>query len=123
MKKRFTDKQIISILREAEAGVSVQELFRRHAVSDAAFHNWRRKSDGMKDRKCSGSGNLKRRMHTSGICLLKPCRIKRRYRWLRAESSDDRPEMGGRVSHVRDYGSVVTLCIEAGRPVPVDLPL
>ncbi|SLW12238.1 ORF1 ISSen4 [Klebsiella pneumoniae] len=37
MKKRFPDEQIISILREAEAGVSVRELCRKHAISDATF--------------------------------------------------------------------------------------
>lgn len=37
MKKRLSDKQIISILREAEAGVSVRELCRKHAISDATF--------------------------------------------------------------------------------------
>lgn len=37
MKKRFSDEQIISILREAEAGVSARELCRKHAISDATF--------------------------------------------------------------------------------------
>ena len=38
MKKRFSDKQIISIFREAEAGISARELCRRHAISDATFY-------------------------------------------------------------------------------------
>ncbi|SSF82330.1 ORF1 ISSen4 [Klebsiella pneumoniae] len=38
MKKRFSDEQIISILREAEAGVSVRELCRKQAISDATFY-------------------------------------------------------------------------------------
>jgi hypothetical protein len=37
MKKRFSDEQIICILREAEAGVSARELCRKHAISDATF--------------------------------------------------------------------------------------
>jgi len=37
MKKRFSDQQIISILREAEAWVSARELCRKHAIYDAAF--------------------------------------------------------------------------------------
>ena len=47
MKKRFSDEQIISILREAEAGVSAQELCRKHAISDATFYTWRKKFGGM----------------------------------------------------------------------------
>lgn len=39
MMKRFFDEQIISILREAEAGVSVHELCRKHTISDATFYS------------------------------------------------------------------------------------
>ncbi|MBL0896990.1 transposase, partial [Pectobacterium atrosepticum] len=46
-KKRFSDEQIISILREAEAGVSARELCRKHAISDATFYTWRKKYGGM----------------------------------------------------------------------------
>lgn len=38
MKKHFSDEQIISILREAEAGVSARELCRKHAISYATFY-------------------------------------------------------------------------------------
>ncbi|HGV3815658.1 TPA: transposase, partial [Klebsiella pneumoniae] len=47
MKKRFSDEQIISILREAEAGGSARELCRKHAISDATFYTWRKKYGGM----------------------------------------------------------------------------
>ena len=43
MKKRFSDEQIISILREAEAGV----FARKHAISDATFYTWCKKYGGM----------------------------------------------------------------------------
>lgn len=46
MKKRFSDEQIISILREAEAGISARELCRKHAISDATFYIWRKNSGG-----------------------------------------------------------------------------
>lgn len=47
MKKRVHDEQIISILREAEAGVSARELCREYAISDATFYTCRKKSGGM----------------------------------------------------------------------------
>ncbi|QHM76921.1 hypothetical protein C7M52_02907 [Mixta theicola] len=48
MKKRFSDEQIISILRKAEDGVSARELCRKHAISDATFYTWHKKFGGMK---------------------------------------------------------------------------
>jgi len=46
-KSRYTESQIISILKEAEAGVPVSELCRKHGMSDASFYNWRAKYGGM----------------------------------------------------------------------------
>jgi putative transposase len=43
MKKRFTEAQIIGFLQEAQAGVPVKELCRKHGFSDAAFYGWRAK--------------------------------------------------------------------------------
>ena len=47
MKKRFSDEQIIGFLKEAEAGVPVKELARKHGFSDASFYLWRSKFGGM----------------------------------------------------------------------------
>lgn len=47
MKKRFTEEQIISILKEAEAGAKVAELCRKHGISDATYYNWKAKFAGM----------------------------------------------------------------------------
>jgi putative transposase len=44
---RFSEEQIISILREAEAGAKVSELCRRHGISDATFYIWRNKFGGL----------------------------------------------------------------------------
>ena len=47
MKKRFTEEQIIGFLREAEAGLPVKELCRRHGFSEASYYLWRSKFGGM----------------------------------------------------------------------------
>lgn len=46
-KSRYTETQIFSILKEAEAGVAVVELCRKHGMSDATFYKWRAKFGGM----------------------------------------------------------------------------
>ena len=47
MKKRFTEEQIIGFLREAEAGLPVKELCRRHGFSEASYYLWKSKFGGM----------------------------------------------------------------------------
>ncbi len=47
MKKRFSEEQIIGFLKEAERGVPVKALCRKHGFSDASFYLWRSKFGGM----------------------------------------------------------------------------
>lgn len=46
-KSRFTDSQILAVLKEAEAGVTVPEVCRTHGISNATFYKWRAKFGGM----------------------------------------------------------------------------
>jgi len=46
-KSRFTDSQILAILKQNEAGTPVSELCREHGMSDATFYKWRAKYGGM----------------------------------------------------------------------------
>ncbi len=46
-RKRFTTEQIIKTLKEAEVGIKVTELYRKHGISEQTFYNWRNKYDGM----------------------------------------------------------------------------
>jgi len=46
-RSRFTEEQIIAILREQEAGAATAELCRRHGISQATFYNWKAKFGGM----------------------------------------------------------------------------
>ncbi len=45
--KRFTEEQVIGVLKEAEAGGKTRELCRRHGISEATFYNWKAKYGGM----------------------------------------------------------------------------
>ncbi len=47
MKKRYTEEQIIGFLREADAGVAIKDLCRRHGFSEASYYLWRSKFGGM----------------------------------------------------------------------------
>ena len=47
MKKRFSEEQIIGFLREADAGVPVKELCRRHGFSEGSYYLWRSEFGGL----------------------------------------------------------------------------
>src|SRR5512139_894798 len=59
-KTRFTETQIISILKEADAGVPVKEICRQHGISDATYYNWKSKYGGME------ASDLKRMKEVEG---------------------------------------------------------
>ena len=46
-RSRFTEEQIIGILKEHQAGLSAADLCRKHGISDATFYKWRSKYGGM----------------------------------------------------------------------------
>ena len=46
-RSRFTEEQIIGVLKEHQAGLSATELCRKHGISDATFYKWRSKYGGM----------------------------------------------------------------------------
>jgi putative transposase len=46
-RKRFTEEQIIAVLREHEAGMKTGDLARKHGISEATLYNWKAKFGGM----------------------------------------------------------------------------
>ena len=46
-RKRFTEEQIIAVLREHDAGAKTADLARKHGISDATLYNWKAKYGGM----------------------------------------------------------------------------
>ena len=43
VRRQYTEEQIISVLKEGEAGSSVTELYRKHGISDGNYYNWKAK--------------------------------------------------------------------------------
>lgn len=46
-KSRYTEEQIVGILKEGDAGITVSELCRKYGMSDASYYNWKAKYGGM----------------------------------------------------------------------------
>lgn len=44
---RFTETQIVAVLKEADSGVPVKDICRKHGISDATYYNWKSKYGGM----------------------------------------------------------------------------
>jgi putative transposase len=47
VRKRYTEEQIIAVLREAEAGAKISDLCRKYGMSDATYYNWKAKYAGL----------------------------------------------------------------------------
>lgn len=45
--RKYTEEQIIAVLKEGEAGASVTELCRKHGISDGSYYNWKAKYAGL----------------------------------------------------------------------------
>lgn len=46
-RSRFSETQIVGILKEADAGMPVKEICRKYGVSDSAYYNWKKKCGGL----------------------------------------------------------------------------
>lgn len=46
-KSRFTETQIVSILKEGDAGVPIQDVWRKHGISSATYYKWKAKYGGL----------------------------------------------------------------------------
>ena len=46
-RSRFSETQIIAILKEADAGITVKQVCRKHGISDATYYKWKSKYGGM----------------------------------------------------------------------------
>ena len=64
-RSRFTEEQIIGILKEHQAGLGAKDLCRKHGVSDATFYKWRARFGGME---VSDAISMPTRTRASEVC-------------------------------------------------------
>ena len=76
-KSRFTETQILAILKEGEAGIKVKDICRNHGISDATYYNWKSKYRGM------SASELKRLRETEA----ENAKLKRMYADLALENA------------------------------------
>ena len=95
MKKRFSEAQIIGFLREAEAGLPVKQLCRRHGFSEASYYLWRNKFGGMTVSDAKTPEGADRREHTAEEAAGRVRAGKRGDGATRCEKSGDRPSPTG----------------------------
>ena len=71
-KSRYTETQIVKILKEVEAGWLVKEVCREYGISDAIYYNWKAKYGGMEGKYQTSSDlrSLRTRIVASRRCLL-----------------------------------------------------
>jgi putative transposase len=69
-KKRFTETQIFSILKEFDAGKNIQELSREQGVSKATIYNWKAKYGGMEMNELKKYKDLEEENRNSNRCML-----------------------------------------------------
>lgn len=73
---RFSETQIVVILKQADAGIKVKDLCREHGISEATYYNWKAKYGGLE------ASDLKRLKEVEGECT----KLKRMYADLALEN-------------------------------------
>ena len=61
-RSKFTEAQIVFALRQADNGVKIEEVCRKLGISEATFHNWKKKYGDSGWWSCESSSNLKRKI-------------------------------------------------------------
>jgi len=118
VKKRFSEEQIIGFLREADAGMAVKDLCRRHGFSEASYYLWRSKFGGMS---VSDAKRLKAELRrvTEERDILKKAAVSSTRQCNMINSCTDRSERYGKDGAARHVSSpeARSMATMEGRPV------
>lgn len=97
---RFSESQIVAILKQADAGLKVKDLCREHGISDATYYNWKAKYGGLE------ASDLKRLKETEGELV----KLKRMYADLALENRALKDVIEKKLSRRRRNARPYTLC-------------
>ncbi|WP_399480222.1 transposase [Vibrio penaeicida] len=80
-KSRYTETQIVKILKEVETGRLVKQVCREYGISDATYYNWKSKYGGMEASDVKRLKELEdeNRLHCRAAAISKPCSTSYRY--------------------------------------------
>ncbi|GAB7555797.1 hypothetical protein NRB_53190 [Novosphingobium sp. 11B] len=101
---RFTEEQIIGVLKEQEAGAKTADLARRHGVSEATIYNWKAKYGGSTGRRHSGSIARRSWRSDAGATVAVPSAHEHQLRCWRYQTSDG-AWTSSMISWLQDAGS------------------
>ena len=118
-KSRYSEEQIIAVLKEHQVGIPVAELCRKHGISDATFYNWRSRYGGMDvsdARRLKGLEEENRKWRSR--CWTLPRSVRRSEKTSEARIAESVRELG----HGRE-ALLAAASLRANRAGPEDLPL
>ena len=115
---RFTDEQIIGIVREYEAGAKLTELCRRHGVSPATFYKWRAEYGGMAVSDAKRLKALEEENRRLKQLLADTMLDNQALKGLLAKTGDACSTAAGGDDRPRGAWAVASSCLQADRDLP-----